>query len=258
MKALTDDSSLVDAIAIIGIISSQIMNLFAIPSILEIMKAKNTLLYPTFPFAVSIISSIASIPYAYLSQQWLAGLSSVLTLFQNGSYELIHYHYSTKRHAIAVEFGTLLALLVVSMGSGPAVKCCISSDGCEDFTMEWFGVVMAIISCARYGSQASTFARVIRTRNSGGISPPMTAGAMFSSAVWTVYSLLKGDPYYLASGIAGLSSCVGQIILLSIYPRNLSFSQISSIHSGSPIARPLDPIQFTEVNDGFVKEETPQ
>ncbi len=153
MKALSDNIALIDAVAIVGIISSQIMNLSSIPSVLEIVRAKNTLLYPTFPFAVSIISSVANIPYATISHQWLAGLSSVLTLLQNGTYELIHVRYATDRRAIGVEFGSMFLITVLAMGIGPLIKCSISSDECLHFTIDWLGVIMAIISCMCYGTE---------------------------------------------------------------------------------------------------------
>jgi uncharacterized protein with PQ loop repeat len=238
MEALSDNTTLIDTVGIIGIVSSQIMNLSALPSMMEIYRAKNTLLYPTFPFAVGIVSSVTNIPYAILTQRWLPGTSSVLTLIQNGIYEFVHLKYSRKRKRIATEFFSLLFAVIISMGIGPGVKCAVHTSECESFTIQWLGIVMAIVACMRYGSQAATFGRVVRTKNAASISPPMTAGAMFSSAIWTWYSLLVGDPYYLASGLAGLLSCSIQIVFLIMFPRIMPVvPRLDKIHQESQSIR---------------------
>jgi len=130
-----------------------------------------------------------------------------------------------------------------AVGIGPLVKCPITVD-CSDFVTQWFGLVMAIVSCLRYGAQAASFGEVIRTRNAASMSPYMTAGAMLGSSAWTLYALLAGDPYYLASGLAGMVSCFGQIFLLKKYPRTQPVSgdkKQSSLNYGFPMKRIIIP-----------------
>jgi uncharacterized protein with PQ loop repeat len=224
MRPLTDDKSLIRGLAIAGIVTTQLMNLSSLPSILEIIRSKSTLLYPSFPFSVSIVASTVSIIYSILSDQITVGISSMMTVGQCVIYLIIHLYYSPNRLSIIKEFVCISVIIGASLGIGPLIRCNLpgsSSSECSRFGTEWFGIVMAAVSCVRYGAQSSTFYTVIKTRNSASISPWMTAGALVASAVWCVYSILAGDPYYLASGLAGVFSCVAQIALLLIFPRQL-------------------------------------
>lgn len=218
MRPLTDDQDLIRGVAIFGIVATQIMNLSSLPSILQILEAKSTLLYPTFPFSISIVASTTSIIYSILSNQIIVGISSIMTVAQCAVYLGIHVWYSKTRLQILREFFVLAFIVAFSIAIGPTVRCLMVKD-CLDFVTPWFGLVMAIVSCARYGAQSSTLLRVIKTRNAASISPYMTGGALFGSLAWTVYSVLAGDAYYLASGLAGVLSCVAQILVLTRYPR---------------------------------------
>lgn len=144
----------------------------------------------------------------------------MMTVGQCLIYESIHFYYSAKRKRIVTELAVLAVVVGGVIGLGILIKCSSSSDSeCAEFTTYWFGLIMAIVSCFRYGAQASTFGAVVKTRNASSISPSMTAGALFGSLAWVVYSVLAGDPYYLASGLAGTVSCLIQIVLLVKYPR---------------------------------------
>jgi uncharacterized protein with PQ loop repeat len=225
MKPLTDNQDVIRGVAIFGIVATQIMNLSSIPSMIDIIKAKSTLSYPTFPFSVSIVASTTSIIYSVLSDQIIVGLSSMMTVGQCVIYESIHFYYSHHRRRIVLELVALSVIVAGVLGTGIFFKCVFSNrDECSAFVTYWFGLIMAIISCFRYGAQAYTVGSVIRKKNAASISPSMTMGAMFASLAWTVYSLLAGDPYYLASGLAGVASCFLQIILLLKYPRIFSRS----------------------------------
>ena len=219
MKPLIDDQSVIRGVAIFGIVATQIMNLSAVPSIVEIIRARSTLGYPTFPFSVSIVASGTSIIYSILSDQIIVGLSSMMTVGQCVIYESIHLYYSRRKFAIIRELLLITFTVSFIIGIGILIRCLSNSNECSSFVDQWFGLIMAIVSCARYGAQASTFVTVIKTRNAFTISPPMTAGALFGSLAWTIYSILAGDPYYLASGLAGTISCLIQIYLIFKYPR---------------------------------------
>lgn len=232
MKPLTDNQDVIRGVAIFGIVATQIMNLSSLPSIIEIVRAKSTLLYPTFPYSVSIVASTTSIIYSALSNQIIVGVSSMMTVGQCVIYESIHFYYSNNRLRIVRELLGLTLIVGGVLGVGILIKCAFSTrDECSLFTTFWFGLIMGIISCVRYGAQIYTFFDVVRSKNSASISPAMTFGALFASLAWTAYSLLAGDPYYLASGLAGTVSCILQIVLLMKYPRILKVPSVSTTKS---------------------------
>ena len=218
MKPLSDDEALIRGVAIFGIVATQIMNLSSVTSIIEIIRARSTLLYPTFPFSVSIVASTTGIIYSILSDQLIVGISSMISVGQSTIYLGVHFTYSRNRFGIIRELLTHSLVVGGAIGVGPLFRCPFVSD-CNFFVRDWFGVVMTIISCIRYSAQSSTFFKVIRTRNAASISPAMTAGAMFGSLAWSAYSLLAGDIYYLAISLAGALSSTVQILCLMRYPR---------------------------------------
>ena len=218
MNRLVENQTIINAVAIVGIVFTQLMNLSSLPSIIEIFRAKDTLGYPSFPFSVSIIASGLSLIYSILSDQFIVGISSIMTIFQSLIYESFHIYYNHTRSQTLKELFGLIILSAISLLIAPIIKCSIDPD-CSDFTTQWIGLIMAIISCLRYGSQAATFYDVYKAKNAFSISPPMTIGAFMGSLAWSIYSILAGDPYYLSSGIAGLFSCTVQFYFLLIYPR---------------------------------------
>ncbi len=215
---MSDDPALIRGFAIFGIVATQIMNLSSLSSIIEIVRARSTLCYPTFPFSVSIVASSTSIIYSIVSDQLVVGISSMLSVGQSAVYLCIHFLYSHNRSAIMRQLLTHTLVVGGSVSVGPLCACAFVSD-CRSFVRDWFGIVMTIISCVRYSAQSSTFLKVIRTRNAASISPLMTAGATFGSLAWIFYSLLAGDIYYLSISIAGLTSSSVQILCLLRYPR---------------------------------------
>ena len=240
MKPLSNNRELIRAIAILGIVATQIMNLTSIPSMIDIVKAKSTLMYPTFPFSVSIVASTTSIVYSALSDQLIVGLSSMMTVGQCVVYESIHFYYSKRRWRIVRELAAITFVIGGVLGVGILIKCSFSTRAeCSSFVTYWFGLIMAITSCVRYGAQAYSTGEVVRTKNAASISPSMTFGALFASLVWTLYSVLAGDVYYLASGLAGTASCLLQIFLLWKYPRvfKLPSESDKSIRSDTSVGR---------------------
>lgn len=235
MRPLTDNDSLLNGVAIFGIVATQIMNLSSIPSISDIVRLKSTLLYPSFPFSISIISSGTSIVYAFWTDQRIVGISSIMTVAQSSAYLGVHLYFSRHQSRIVREFVVLVFLIATAMAAGLFVGCVIL-DQCLEFTIQWFGVVMAIVSCFRYGAQAITFRQVVSSRNAASISPAMTAGALFGSLAWSAYSILAGDPYYLASGLAGTLSCLVQVLLLAKYPRRRD--DASDVYNAKPVVAP--------------------
>lgn len=215
----TNVSEFASIVASVGTVSSQLMNLSALPSIIEIHRAKSTLLYPAFPFVIAIAAAFVGLAYALLSKQYVVLISVFCSATINSSFLLVHLYYSQKRSAIVRSLLLLLLADAIALGLGPAIGCIgATGDHCLQFSLTWIGVVCTIVYCVVYCGQLSTFREVIRTKNSGSISAPLTAGTLFCVAIWTWYSVLVMDLYYLTSSVVGDISALIQVVLLFSYP----------------------------------------
>ena len=220
--AAKDVSSFASSVALLGTISSQLMNLSSIPSIYEICMRKSTLSYPFFPFLISLVASVTGLTYAAISGQGVVIVSTILSMSQNMIYLSVHYKYSSQPESI---IRLLIVLTLVEVGLlaiGPAVTCSAFSHTCKDFSVYWIGFICTFVYCIVYCGQLSTFREVIRTKSSNSISPWLTAGTLCCACIWTWYSLLVEDMFYLASSIIGDVSAVVQVYLLIRYPRQLA------------------------------------
>lgn len=213
-------SSIAATFGIVGAVSSQIFNLSAIPSMVQIIRAKSTLLYPAFPFIVGLTASLNGLVYCVITKQWIVVISTSFSVSFNFTYLCIHLVYSRKRREIARFTAILMSCLVSTAGIGPLIACVSKSvDSCLAFTVDWIGVVNTVVYCLVYCGQLWTLRQIVKTRNSASISPWLTAGVTFTATMWTIYSVLVPDYYYLVSSIVGDLSSVAQIALLIRYPR---------------------------------------
>ena len=212
-------SEFASGLAVLGTVSSQLMNLSAIPSIREIYLAKSTLLYPAFPFMISLVASFCGLTYAVITQQHVVMISTLISMSLNSTYLGFHLAFSKERQSI-IRKTMLMAITELGlMALGPLSVCIAASEAtCADFSTAWIGTICTLVYCIVYCGQLSTFREIIRTRNSAYISPWMTAGTLFCALVWTWYSVLVDDAFYLASSLIGdLSGCI-QIALILKYP----------------------------------------
>ena len=213
-------SSIAAAFGVVGAVSSQLMNLSAIPSMLQIIRAKSTLLYPPYPFIIGLAASINGLTYCIITGQWVVVISTSFTMSFNLAYLIIHFTFSQKRRAIARLTAISVSAVVVISGSGPLIACLSDSvDSCSSFAVTWLGGVSTVVYCLVYSGQLWTVRQIIKMGNSSPISPWLTAGVTFCAAMWTVYAALVPDFFYLASSVSGDLSALVQIGLLWRYPR---------------------------------------
>ena len=206
-------------VGIVGTCSSQLMNLSALPSIYLIYKKKSTLLFPPFPFIFGLLAAFVGLTYAILTQQKVVIGSTCVTLTINLICLSFHLRYSLQKRRIVKIFCILFSSLSILTGIGPAVDCGVSGiPECELFVVNWVGVACTIVYSLVYCGQLTTFKQVIKTKNSASISPWLTGGVLFASTMWTWYSILVKDYYYLTSSVIGNISALTQIILLLKYP----------------------------------------
>ena len=221
----TEISEVATVFGIIGSVSSQMMNLSAVPSMVQIFRAKSTLLYPAFPFIIGFVASWGGLTYCILTKQYIVVISTSCSMTFNASYLSIHLWFSKKRREILKLFGLIASIIVVLIGTGPLIKCLLpDAHDCESFAITWIGSVNGFIYCLVYCGQLWSFRQVIRSKNSGSISPWMTAGVTFCALMWTLYSIFVPDYFYLSSSLVGDLSAFIQIFLLIKYPRNIDAS----------------------------------
>ena len=251
--SVRDVSIFASGVAVVGSISSQLMNLSAIPSIYQIYKARSTLLYPAFPFAISVVASVNGITYAVATVQNVVLVSCFFSVTQNSTYLLFHLKYSKDPIRILKTFIGLLVFEVIIMMFGPMIYCIgADSESCKSFSISWLGSINTAVYCLVYCGQLSTFQEVIRNRNSASISPWLTAGTLFCALVWTWYSILVDDIFYLLSSLVGDISGGIQVFLLLKYPSIQSNDSSSSdIH---PLKADVVGVIKPDVHEGSSKE----
>ena len=215
------------AIGIVGTVSSQIMNLSAVPSIYKIYKSRSTLLYPPYPFVFGMTAAVLGVTYAAITKQYIALTSSSIALAVNSFYLSVHFRYTKIQKRLAKITAACLAVVVFLAGIGPAIACGVQKDdddACENFSTIWLGVVMTVIYSLLYCGQLTTFKQVIKMKNSASISPWLTGGTLFCASAWTWYSILVKDYFYLTSSAIGVASGLTQIILILVYPAKWDFT----------------------------------
>lgn len=248
-------SEFASTVAILGSIASQLMNLSAIPSIYEIHVARSTLAYPFFPFLISLVASVSGLCYAFMTAQLIVAMSTMFSLMQNLVYLSVHFRYSQQRSSIINMFSTLIILEALVLVAGPAAVCAASRSGCLDFSVMWVGIVCTLVYCVVYCGQLTTFKEIIRTKNSASISPHLTAGTFICALIWTWYSILVKDQFYLASSLVGDVSAFTQVFLLLRYPRivplaNTEIAEIIGVKSLSQESLKIipNPKEVSEMN----------
>ena len=235
------------------------MNLSALPSIYLIYKRKSTLLYPPFPFIFGLLAAFVGLTYAILTQQKIVIGSTCVTLTINLICLSVHLRYSLQKLRILKIFALLFAIELLVTGIGPAVDCGVSGvPECELFVVDWVGVACTIVYSLVYCGQLTTFKQVIKTKNSASISPWLTSGVLFASTMWTWYSILVSDYFYLTSSIIGLVSASTQIFLLLKYPSLQPPVNVQTVHNPTNNTNPVcdqgQQIEDKRENDIMVTE----
>ena len=213
-------------LGVLGFVSSQLMNLSAIPSLSQIISTRSTLSYPSFPVVIGLANAIHNILYAVSRSDEFVIFSSLTSLILNSIFLWVHIRFSRSPSSIAREvlyfpvLSTTLSLILVASEAGlgscmniPSLSQCLAKNS------KVLGIVSTVVSTLSYCGQLSTFSKVIRTRNSSSISPWMTAGVLLRASCWLAYSYLIDDKFYLTSTLIGLVSAITQITLLILYPR---------------------------------------
>ena len=218
------DGHIVRFVGACGVVASQMMNLSAIPSIIEIVHARSTLSYPSFPIVIGVTNAIHNIFYALSRGNEFVIYSSFMSLILNSVFLVIHSRFSSSHSSITREvvyFPVLtngISLILVTTRAG--VRTCIQDPTkCIQDQSLVLGTISTIVATLSYCGQLSTFRRVVRTKNSSSISPWMTAGVLVRAFCWFAYSYLISDLFYLTSTSIGLFSAAVQIALLILYPR---------------------------------------
>ena len=222
----------IEFIGWVATLSSQVMNLSALPSNMEIIKSRDTLAYSAEPYISSLSAAVVNVLYAVLAGRWIVIVSSCFSSSINGTFFFIHWRYSkTPDILIRSLLLRVIFVSVLSLSVPAVVSIFASSEMFWKVTVWWFGFVLTVVYCIVYFSQLSKFKEIIKTQNSASISPQLTAGTAFSLICWTMYSFLVWDVFYLMSNAAGFISISFQVYFLIKYPRIQPSNLINSQNS---------------------------
>ena len=205
----------------LGVVASQSMNALTIPSAVQIIRAKSTLAFQSFPIIIALANALHSIAFAAVSANLFVMISSSITLFFNLVFLTVHLIYSKRRRQILLELVMypLFFLFVSAFGLAfKAVDCTGNAFDCVKLSQNWLGFISTVISILCYCGQLSAIRTVIATKNASSISPWMTAGVGFRAVVWNVYAQLVEDPFNFVSSSIGIASAITQIVLLNLFP----------------------------------------
>ncbi len=196
------------------------MNLSALPSIIEVYRAKSTLAYPALPLALALMNAFHSIIYAFSNHRHIIIASSSLTLVFNVLFISIHYSYSRKPHHI-IRLVLLLPVASVILSLAYLMRmtphCHRDLHHCFHQHANHLGLISTITSSLSYCGQLVTIRKVIRTKSSASISKWITMAVLLRAACWTAFAVIVKDHYYMASSSIGIISGVIQLVLLFKY-----------------------------------------
>ena len=220
------DEHIIRLLGTCGILASQLMNLSAVPSLFQIVSAKSTLSYPSFPIVIGLTNAIHNIFYALSRGNDFVIYSSLMSFLINAVFLVVHLRFSQSRPSILRELvyfpllTTAISLVFISSQTG--LEPCMhmwNSTHCFRENSHVLGIISTMAATMSYCGQLSSFGRIVRTKNSSSISPWMTAGVALRASCWFMYSYLIGDWFYLTSTSIGLLSATTQTFLLILYPR---------------------------------------
>jgi uncharacterized protein with PQ loop repeat len=170
-----------------------------------------------------LAASWTGLAYCIITGQTLVIISTSCTMSFNTTYLTIHFIFSKNRRELIRLFCLVGSAVIISSTVGPLIVCFSrTGDSCEQFIKDWLGGVIVLVYGLVYCGQLWTLRTVIKTRNSGSISPWLTAGLAFCALMWTLYSVFVPDYFYLGSSITGDISALIQVFLLLKYPRILN------------------------------------
>lgn len=223
------------AVTVLAVVSSQVMGLSAIPSILEIRKAGSTLLYPADPFITALCSAVFNFGYSFLTGQLSVVLSTTASACQNATYLYIHFQFSRDPPALRSKAARYIATAALIAFPLPiAWSLFVPNHSAFQFAKLWLGTCATAASTIVYCAQLVKLQSIIETKNSASISPPLTAGTLFCAFMWTTYSVMQKDYFYIFSSAVGVLSALSQVGLMIVYPRNLpdSHEELTDVEVG--------------------------
>ena len=209
----------------IGLVSSIILYLSAVPVVYKILKNKSVMYFRPDSFVIGIAYSICKFPYPIINFQIGPLVSSAVSLSLYSGYLTTYWWFSNPSQAkrtCRITLYTLVVCLVV-LGLGPLIFFIHSRihpqdslDSHSRFLRNveiYFGVCSTVSVVLLMSSQLTAIKQVLRENDSRSISGYMLAGNIFCALCWTVYSALIMNPYFLAANAVGDLSCLIQLVL---------------------------------------------
>jgi len=177
------------------------------------------------PFVMIYMQCITWVMYAFFKNNFMLFPVNYVGAIIGLYYSLVFYSASK---TIPQRFRFEMLFLVATAVPGGLATICFFLVPGNDARQLTMGIACNAFCIMMYGSPLSTFAHIIRTKDSSSLTAPLSVCAFINGVVWTAYGFLIRDIFvYLPNVCATVLGAI-QLVLLLIYPRKNAVKEASS------------------------------
>jgi len=211
-------------IGIIGNVFSACLFLSPIPTIRKVVKAKSVQEYKPDPYVATVLNcamwSFYGMPFVSpddILVLTINGAGLVLELAYVGIFILYSNWGLRKKILIALLIETIFMTVVVLI----TILAIPDTDGRSMLV----GIVSIIFNIIMYTAPLTVMQRVIKTKSVKYMPLALSVASFSNAVIWTIYALLKFDPYLLVpNALGGISGAV-QLILYAWFYRTTNWEE---------------------------------
>lgn len=209
-------------VGIIGNVISLCLFLSPIPTFTKIFKEKSVLQFSPVPYIATFFNCVVWMLYGMPFVQ----PDSLLVITINGSgfviesiYITIFYIYSDwakRRKMLVFLAGGLLASLVV------IIITLVFLHGHKSRSA-FVGILCVLLNIGMYASPLTVMSKVIKTKSVKYMPLPLSIANFCNGIVWSIYAIIKFDPFILIPNGLGSFSGLLQLVLYGTFYRTTNW-----------------------------------
>ncbi|KAL8457744.1 hypothetical protein ACS0TY_035564 [Phlomoides rotata] len=207
------------------------------PTFLTIHKEKSVLQFKSDPYVITIFNCMLWMLYGMP----FVHPDSLLVITINGAGVVIEaiyitiffiYSDSAKRRKLSLTLAMeALAMLIVT------IITLVFLHGTKSRSA-FVGILCIIMNIAMYGSPLTVMSRVIKTKSVKYMPLPLSLANLANGIVWSIYALIKFDPFILIPNGLGCFSGVLQLVLYGTYYKTTNWEEDDNNHSDIELQDP--------------------